>query len=75
MLTMQAMNTFRDLLKTNGWTVSMLARELGVKPQAISQWTEVPVARVKAVSDATGIPPHLMRPDHWDAPKKRRVAA
>lgn len=69
------MMNFRELLEQRGWTVSKLARALHVKPQAISQWTGVPLARVKAISDLTGIPPHQLRPDHWDAPKQRGRAA
>lgn len=42
---------------------SALARELGIKPQAIDQWDKVPVQRVLAVESLTGISRHDLRPD------------
>ncbi len=40
-----------------------LAETLGIAPSAISMWTRVPGERLGAVSRATGIPPHELRPD------------
>jgi DNA-binding transcriptional regulator YdaS (Cro superfamily) len=40
-----------------------LARKLGIKPQAISQWEKVPPLRVLEVERATGVPRHRLRPD------------
>ncbi|MBA8820679.1 hypothetical protein BRY73_23935 [Ochrobactrum sp. P6BS-III] len=40
-----------------------LARRLGVTPQAISQWKNVPASRVIAVERATGVSRHDLRPD------------
>ena len=40
-----------------------LAKVLGVTHGALSQWKKVPLERVIDVSDATGIPPHKLRPD------------
>lgn len=47
-----------------------LARLLGVTRFAVQQWkaTGVPAARVPAVTRATGVPMHLLRPDIFDAP-------
>jgi hypothetical protein len=42
-----------------------LAKRIGVKPQAISQWDIVPVGRVLAVEAATGVSRHLLRPDFY----------
>lgn len=48
---------------------SGLARGIGgITSQAVSQWERVPVARVKAISALTGIPPHELRPDIFPAP-------
>lgn len=43
--------------------VAALARKLGISQPAISQWDRVPVERVKAVSEITGMSPHQLRPD------------
>ena len=40
-----------------------LAGPLGVTPQAISQWDEVPPLRVIAVERVSGISRHDLRPD------------
>jgi len=44
---------------------SALARQLGISPQAISQWTRVPAERVLDVERATGgqVTRHELRPD------------
>lgn len=51
------------LAATNG--PSSLSRRLkgSLTPQAISQWRRVPAERVLAVSEVTGIPLHVIRPD------------
>ena len=56
-------------------SVSALARAIHVRPQAISQWEEIPVDRVPAVERATGVGRHILRPDLWDAPPRRRKRA
>ena len=43
--------------------IGPLAKELGIKPQAVSQWDEVPPLRVIAVERVTGVPRHELRPD------------
>lgn len=48
-------------------SVSALARAIGVSPQAVSQWTIVPVERLIAVEKATGIPRQELRPDLYEA--------
>ncbi len=45
-----------------------IAARLGITRQAISLWTEVPWNRVLVVSEITGRPPHLIRPDIYPAP-------
>lgn len=40
-----------------------LARRIGVTPQAVSQWKQVPANRVIAVERATGINRSDLRPD------------
>lgn len=40
----------------------------GVSPQAISQWSRVPVLRVLDVERVTGIPRHELRPDIYPPP-------
>ena len=48
--------------------VAALARALGVTSQAVSQWRKIPAERVPAVSRATDLPPHLLRPDLYRRP-------
>lgn len=43
-----------------------LAAALGIKPQAINNWTRVPVDRVADVERITGVPRHVLRPDRPD---------
>lgn len=47
-----------------------LARRMGgeITSQAISQWRRVPAERVLAVSLATGVPCHEIRPDLYPQP-------
>lgn len=71
---MQAMTNFRELLAAKNITISELAMRLKIKPQAVSQWTRVPVGRVPEVEAVTGIPRHELRPDFWQAPEKGRAA-
>ena len=40
-----------------------LARRLGIKRQAIIQWTEIPIRHVHKVNEVTGIPLTDLRPD------------
>lgn len=40
-----------------------LAKRLGVRPSAISQWRQVPAHRTAAIEAATGIPRQKLRPD------------
>jgi DNA-binding transcriptional regulator YdaS (Cro superfamily) len=40
-----------------------LARLLGVTPQAVGQWKDVPMDHVCQISQATGIPLNELRPD------------
>lgn len=47
---------------------SILARELGISPQALFQWDTVPPLRVLEVERITGIPRHELRPDIYPPP-------
>jgi DNA-binding transcriptional regulator YdaS (Cro superfamily) len=52
----------RAAIKAMG-SMTDLAEAIGVAPQAIAQWRIVPVERMEAVEDATGVPRHRLRPD------------
>ena len=41
----------------------VLAGRIGVTPQALSQWSQVPPRRVLDVERASGVPRHELRPD------------
>lgn len=49
-------------------SVAALAKKLGVTPQAVSQWENVPAFQVLAVEKATGVPRHELRPDLYPPP-------
>lgn len=55
-----------------------LARALNKSKSAISNWRRrdgaVPVSAVPHVTKATGVPPHELRPDLFDAPQPVEVA-
>ena len=50
-------------LEAAGNNKSELARRVGVSHAAVQKWVNVPVSRLAAVRDATGIPPSELRPD------------
>lgn len=60
-----------------GGNVAELARRLGIRRQAITQWKAsgvVPVGRVLDVERETGVARHVLNPRFYPAPasKKRR---
>ena len=59
----------KSLLSEIGMRRADLARALKVNKSLVTRWSQrrVPVERVAAVSDATGIPKHKLRPDVFDA--------
>ncbi|MBB6306256.1 transcriptional regulator [Xanthobacter tagetidis] len=44
-------------------TAGDLAAKIGITPQALSQWKQVPATRVLDVERITGIPRQELRPD------------
>jgi DNA-binding transcriptional regulator YdaS (Cro superfamily) len=51
--------------------VAAAARTLGVKHTSVIGWRTrgaIPAERVRQVSQATGLPNHVLRPDLFDAP-------
>lgn len=49
-----------------------LAEKIGVTPQAVSQWDQVPPLRVIDIERATGVTRHELRPDLY--PKDEAAA-
>lgn len=50
-----------------------LAKAIGLSQQAISRWVKsgrVPAEHARKVSEATGVPPHIIRPDIFDCPSQ-----
>lgn len=52
----------------NVGTAAELALQIGVTPQALSQWEKVPPLRVLDVERASGVPRHELRPDMYPKP-------
>jgi DNA-binding transcriptional regulator YdaS (Cro superfamily) len=53
---------------------SALAAHLGVSKACISRWGMIPAEKVSAVSDYTGWPHSLLRPDLWPPAKAKAKA-
>lgn len=64
----------QSILEKRGMAVK-LATKIGIRPQAISAWTRVPVARVLVVEEVTGVPRHVLRPDVYPKPERAECAA
>lgn len=62
----------KEAIKAVG-TSKKFATELGVKPQAVSQWDIVPINRVVAVEALTGVARHRLRPDFYPPEQKHRA--
>lgn len=56
-------------------SVKALAEAAGVRPQAISQWKNIPADRVARISGALGMARHELRPDLFEAPPATEAAA
>lgn len=48
--------------------VCAMARAVGIKSQAVSQWKRVPAERVITVEKVAGVPRHELRPDLYPPP-------
>ena len=46
-----------------------LAKAVGRHRASVRGWTRVPAEHAAAVSAATGIPRHVLRPDLWEPPE------
>lgn len=53
-------------LKSNRGQQIALAKHLGLYPSTVSQWKQVPAEHVRRVSEFTGIPMAVLRPDIFE---------
>lgn len=60
----QSAQRIMDELRAERGRLSQLAAELGVTPQAVHQWSVVPLTRLMEVARITGISWKRLRPDH-----------
>lgn len=60
---MVGMEQFTAYLKNHRGKQQELAKFLGLRPSTVCQWKEVPIAHVRKVSEFTGIPTQVLRPD------------
>ena len=63
----------RDIIRAAGGA-SKLANAVGRHRASVLGWTRVPAEHAAAVSAATGIPRHVLRPDLWEPPKAAALA-
>jgi hypothetical protein len=61
-----------DRIKGTPGLCARLAKELGISPQAVSQWHIVPVERVLEVERITDMPRDELRPDIYPQPSPQR---
>jgi len=57
--------------------VNALAEVAGVHHSTVCGWKRtglIPVLRARIISKTLGIPLHMIRPDIWDAPRRRTSA-
>lgn len=69
------MSTAKSIIESLGG-VAETARKLGVRHPSVCKWLArgvIPVDRVRAVSAATGLPHHAIRPDLFDPPQSAAV--
>ena len=59
----------REIIHRAGGLVK-LAAAVNRHHATVWGWKHVPPQHVKAVSVATGLPPHILRPDLWDPPEE-----
>ena len=50
--------------------ISRAASALGLTYSAVAHWKEVPLAHVPAIAKLTGLTPHQIRPDLFDAQER-----
>ncbi|WP_341356137.1 YdaS family helix-turn-helix protein [Rhizobium tumorigenes] len=60
------MKTGMEAVKEQIQSMADLARGLGLTRGAIAQWERVPAERVPAVSQLTGLPGRIIRPDLYE---------
>lgn len=59
--------TGMEALRAQRGVMARVAKALGVTRAAVCMWTKVPAERVPAVSAASGVPAHVLRPDLYGA--------
>ncbi len=62
----------REGKKLHG-SLSAFARVIGIKPQSLCKWDQVPPERCPAVNEATGVPLNVLRPDIYPASDTKRL--
>ncbi|PYF05004.1 hypothetical protein BJ122_102230 [Rhodopseudomonas faecalis] len=56
-----------EIVANKGWRTEIQQR-CGITRQAIDNWRQVPPERARIVSDVTGYPLHILRPDVFPDP-------
>lgn len=78
-LKLASMEKLTSYLKAERGRLTQLAKRIGIRPSAVSQWKSVPVEHLPEVSEFTSIPREELLPDAFrapniKAPKKKRRA-
>jgi hypothetical protein len=63
------MEQFKTFLKAKRGNLSRIAEHLGLTPATVHCWPQVPAVHVNQVSQFTGIPREVLRPDVFGPPQ------
>jgi DNA-binding transcriptional regulator YdaS (Cro superfamily) len=72
---MRAMEALKQYFEAEHGRRVALARELGITPGAVSQWSRVPAERLIEIERVTGIRRELLRPDLFTESSAEGAAA
>jgi DNA-binding transcriptional regulator YdaS (Cro superfamily) len=72
---MSTKSTGLELAIRSAGSMTSLAEKLGVTPQAVAKWRNIPAVRCLDVERITGVSRHVQRPDIYGPEPRRRPLA
>lgn len=61
------------IMREDRGLMTKIAKRLGITRSAVNLWQRVPVSHVHRVAGIMDIPPHVIRPDIFLPPRKRKA--